>query len=94
MVPPPWRIVTPPPAKKLYYLHDRPGLVSLAAKLNVKVFDLELQVGYEKDGVEVVGNTDTPLHVDGWTSFHRLVYLRHIPTGRIEIVHGSRQTRR
>lgn len=85
----PWKVISP--AGVLHYVYDRPGLTALAKEEGIKVFDMEFQVGApDKNGDQTVGNCTDPEHAGNWTALFRLVWLRHVTTGRIVFVHGNR----
>jgi hypothetical protein len=89
MVEPPWKVISP--QGLLHYLPDRSALTALAKQEEIKVFDMEFQVGApDKHGVQTVGNCTDPEHAGNWTALFRLVWLRHISTGRVVFVHGNR----
>ena len=90
MVPPPWQAVSPQGIN--YYLYDHAQIAQIARENDIKTFDLEFQVGYERaPGVLVKGNCENPEHAGGWTARFRLVWLQHVKTGRVVFVHGRRK---
>ena len=79
------------PSGTLHYCKSTDALRGLAKSLNIKLFNLQLQVDFEdENGNKTVGNTKDPEHVKGWTGFGNLKWLKHAPTGRIVFVHGRR----